>query len=199
MTRTFQSSDDVGGGGNAIEKPGTYHCSIRDAADGTSTKGNPITGVSAILTVLDGTNADQKDREFHLHLFDPDMSKSQEAQEWAKKKQTAYAIAINQLDPSKLGQQVEIDFAGGAEGQQIVIALESNEYQGKTRLDLAYANIYHVDDPRAARFPKNKDALALIDKSNRRDADWFKPLSNRNGVATATAGAGLSDAELDSI
>lgn len=176
MTRTLQTSTDVGGSGTAIQKPGTYHCTITHAADGSSTRGKVMNGCSAVMSVLAGTEAGQVEKEFHLHLYDPDLSKSETGQEWSAKKQTAYGIAVNQIDPSKLGDSLDVDFADLA-GQQLIITLEESEYEGKKRIDLAYANIYHVDDPRAKDFPKNKDALDLLPKEFRKPADFFKPLS----------------------
>ena len=144
-----------------------------------------MNGVAAILSVLAGTVEGQEEKEFHLHLFDPDLSKSDSSQEWATKKQTAYAIAINQVDPSKLGEAVSVDF-DGAEGQQIIINLANGEDKdGKSRLELNYANIYHVDDPRAAAFPKDKEALALLPKEFRKPAEYFDAISGKAKVAPA--------------
>ena len=179
MTRTMQTSTDVGGGGTTITKAGTYHCQILQSADGQSTKGNQISGCSALLSVLAGTESDQVEKQFHLTLFDPDLSKSDSSQEWAIKKQTAYGIAINQIDPSKLGEACEVDF-GNADGQQIIISIDENEHDGKKNLQLAFANIYHVDDPRAKAFPKNKEAMALLPSDFRKPEAYFQPLSKKS-------------------
>lgn len=195
MGRKFQSATDVGGESSAIQKPGTYHCSITHSADGESTRGKPTNCCSAILSVLAGTESDQAEKEFHLHLYDPDMSKAESAQEWATKKQTAYAIAINQMDPSQLGGECDVEF-GKAEGQQIIITLDENEYEGKKRLDLSYANIYHVDDPRAKEFPKNKEALALLPAECRKNPEYFEALTKKNSAPAMEPKERITDEQL---
>jgi len=195
MNRKFQSSTDVGGEGKAITAGGTYHCSIVRSADGESTKGNSMNGCSALLTVLAGTTAGQEEKEHHLHLYDQDMSKSEAAQEWSIKKQTAYAIAINQMDPSKLGEEVELDF-GSADGQQIIITLEESEYEGKKKLDLSYANIFHVDDPRAKEFPKSKDGLSILPAELRRKPEYFAALVKKNSPPAMKPGKPVDEAAM---
>jgi len=175
MGRTLNSSQDIGGEGKAVSEGGTFHCSVVRSADGASTKGNSMNGISALLTVLAGTVPSQVEKEFHLHLYDPDLSKSEASQEWSTKKQTAYAIAINQMEPSKLGESVEVEF-GEADGQQIIITLEESEYEGKKSIDLAYASIFHVDDPRAANFPKSKEGLSILPAELRRKPEYFAAL-----------------------
>ena len=199
MTRTLNTSTSVGGESSAIQKPGTYHCTITHAADGESTKGNPMSGVCAVLSVLDGTEEGQKEKEFKLHLFDPDLSKGESSQEWATKKQTAYGVAINQVDPSKLGESAECDFGEAAIGQQIIINLAESEHEGKKKLELNYANIYHVDDPRAANFPKDKEALALLPKEFRKPAEYFDAISGKAKVAPAMKPKGISDDDLNDL
>lgn len=181
MARTVNTASDLNGESSAISKAGKYHVAVVRSADGSSTKGNTFGGVSAVLAVLEG---DQKEKEFHLHLFDPDMSKSESSQEWANKKQTAYAIAIGQLDPSQLGEEAEIEFV--CDGMQLVIDLEmSEDEKGKPRLELSYANLYHVDDPRVAKVPKNADALKLIPAELRKKPEWFSPLVKKKVPAVA--------------
>jgi len=186
--RQFHSSEDVGGESKQLKKPGTYHCSIRQCRDGQTTSGKPINGVSAILTVLAGTESDEVDHEFHLHLFDPNLSASEKAQEWAIKKQTAFGVAINEINPADLGKGLELDFEAG-EGQQIFATFDENEHNGEVNLQVSYANLYHVDDPRAAKFPKNENALKMIPKDLRKSADWFAPLMKHKGEAVAAGNA----------
>ena len=186
MARNFKSSSDVGGESTIVTAPGTYHCLVIKSADGASTKGNQMDGVSALLEVVAGTTKGQEERKFHLSLFDPDLSKSDAAQEWSVKKQTAFAIAINQLDPSKLGEEVSIEFGAG-EGQQLFITLAENTYDGKTNLELSFANIYHVDDPRASGFPKNEAALKLLPAECRKKVDYFAALKKEVKKPAAAA------------
>jgi hypothetical protein len=204
MAKTYSTTKEFGGsGGNAVEKPGTYHFAITKAAEGETTKGNPMTGMSAVCVVLDGTNPDQKGKEFHLHLWEPDLSKSEKAQEMALKKITSYGVAINQFDPLKLGGDLAGEFGSALEGQQFIMQLEEDTYEGKTNLQVHYANIYHVDDPRAEKFPKDKDAIALIAKEFRKSPNQF-PSKEKNGHgngngAPASKQTRLTEAELASL
>lgn len=204
MTRTISTSKEFGGaGGNAVDKPGTYHFAITRAADGESTRGNPMTGASAVCVVLAGTNEDQKGKEFHLHLFDPDLKKSEAAQKIAQQRITSYGVAVNQIDPLKVGGDLNVDFGPVLEGQQFVMQLEENDYDGKKSLQVAYDRIYHVDDPRAEKFPKDKDAIALIAKEFRKSPDHF-PKKEKNGHgngngAPASKQTRLTEAELANL
>lgn len=181
MPRTMTTASDLNGESSAISKAGKYHVVVIRSADGQTTKGNSITGVSAVLSVLEG---EEKEKEFHLHLFDPDMIKSESSQEWAKKKQTAYAIAIGQLNPAELGEEVEVEFV--CDGTQLVIDLEMGEdQQGKPRLELSYANLYHVDDPRVDKVAKNEQALKLIPAELRKKPEYFSPLLKKKVPAVA--------------
>lgn len=199
MSFVLETTEDIGGSASDqyLSEPGTYHCVITSVAENEGPKGNPIDGFTVGLAVLDGTVGGQKDKSTNLCLFSPDESKSDKLQEWAKKKQTAFAIAAGLLDLSKkLGGKVAIDLSE-AVGRQIVLTFENNEYEGKTRLQLSYANIYHVDDPRAAKFPKDKEALSLIDKSLRKPAEYFAPLMKKSDKKPAESR--LSKDELNDL
>ena len=196
MPMEFETSEDFGGGdGSRLDQPGTYHCMVAEMFESTSTKGKPIDGFSAMLTVLAGTTKDQEDKTYGLTLFSPDLSKNESSQKWSKRKQTAFVVAANAMDLSKMGQRVSIDLAQ-CHGHQIIIALANEEYQGETNLRLSYANIYHVDDPRAAKFPKDAKSIGRIENPYRHDAAYFEPiLKAKSGDAKPK----LSKSDLDSL
>lgn len=192
----METTEDIGGGSSQyLNEPGTYHMIVTSVAENEGPKGNPIDGFTVGLSVLDGTAKGQKDKSTNLCLFSPDQSKSDKSQEWARKKQTAFVIASGLLDLKKdlkkLGGKVQIDLQT-AVGRQIVATFESDD-SGKY-MELSYANIYHVDDPRAANFPKDKEALAIIPKDQRKDATYFAPLLKK-GESTKTASR-LSNSDL---
>lgn len=205
MSFVLETTEDIGGSASDqyLSEPGTYHCVITSVAENEGPKGNPIDGFTVGLAVLDGTVKGQKDKSKNLCLFSPkeskntNESKDDKLQEWARKKQTAFAIAAGLLDLSKkLGGKVAVDL-NEAVGRQIVITFENDEYEGKTRLQLSYANIYHVDDPRAEKFPKDKEALSLIDKSFRKPAEYFAPLMKKSDKKPAESR--LSKDELNDL
>jgi hypothetical protein len=196
MSFVMETSEEIGGSASDLylQQPGTYHCVVTDLQEGRGPKGNPINGFLVGLSVLDGTVEGQKDKQHNLLLFSPDLSKSQSSQEWSKKKQTAFVVATGLLDLSRLGQRVEIDLQQ-AVGRQIVLTFAENEHDGKKNLELAYANIYHVDDPRAAKFPKDKEALGIVPKSLRKPAEYFDGLLKKSN-APAKPQSRLSDDQL---
>ena len=180
MSFVLDTTDDIGGSASDqyLSEPGTYHCVITSIAEGEGPKGNPIDGFTVGLAVLDGTVGGQKDKQTNLCLFSPDPNRDAKSQDWARKKQTAFVVAAGLLDLAKLGSKVSIDL-NEAVGRQIVLTFENNEYEGKARLQLAWANIYHVDDPRVAKIPKDKEALSVIPKAYRKTSDYFAPLMKK--------------------
>lgn len=193
MSFAMETTEDIGGSGSDqyLNEPGTYHMIVTSVGENEGPKGNPIDGFTVGLSVLDGTAKGQKDKSTNLCLFSPDQSKSDKSQEWARKKQTAFVIASGLLDLKKLGGKVQIDLQT-AVGRQIIATFESDD-SGKY-MQLSYANIYHVDDPRAANFPKDKEALAIIPKELRKDRAYFEPLMKK-GESTKTASR-LSNSDL---
>jgi hypothetical protein len=196
MAYTMETTDDVGSSNDQyLADPGTYHCVITNIAEDQGPKGNPIDGFTVGLAVLDGTVAGQKDKQTNLCLFNPDSDKSEKMQEWARKKQTAFVIAAGLLNPNKLGGKVSIELSE-AVGRQIVLTFENNEFEGKTRLQLCYANIYHPDDPRVAKVPKDAEALGIIPKDQRKPAGYFAPLMKKSDKKPDSR---LSDDELGDL
>jgi hypothetical protein len=193
MSFVMETTEDVGGSASDqyLSEPGTYHCVVTGVAEDEGPKGNPIDGFTVGLSVLDGTKPGQKDKSTNLCLFSPDQSKTEKSQEWARKKQTAFAIAAGLIDLKKLGGKVQINLQE-AVGRQLVLTFVHDD-EGKY-LQLSYANIYHVDDPRAATFPKDKEALGIIAKELRKDTAYFMPLTKR-GESTKTASK-LSNSDL---
>ena len=196
----YQTATDIGGTGDGLKTPGVYHVVVTEIHDGESNKGKAIDGFTVDLVVQN--DGDEKDKEYHLALFNAEESKSPESQEWSIKKQTAFFVASNLMRPDQLGKEVEFDLAS-AVGLQIIIDLQEEEYEGKTNLRLSYANIYHVDDPRAAKHPKCAASLEIIPTAFRHKDDaatYFEKLLGRkpgdNGAAKSTAAKALSDDQL---
>lgn len=204
MAYEFDATDDVGGEGDGLKAPGVYHMVITTVHDGASNKGKAIDGFTIDLAVLN--DGPEKDKAFHLALFNADLSKSEESQVWSRKKQTAFFIACNLMRPDQLGKRVSIDLAK-AEGHQIIVDLQEEEYEGKTNLRLAYANIYHVDDPRAAKHPKDAASLSIIPAEFRHPKEggdgeaYFAKLAKKpsDGNGSAVPAKTLSSSELDQL
>jgi len=201
MVRIQKTSEGATGGeSKKVSKPGTYHVLVADGHDGVSTQGKPINGFSATLIVVAGTEKDQKDKEFHLHLFDPDMSKSETAQEMSIKKQTAYGIAVNQIDPNKLGEEVECDFDSDAvKGHQFMIVL-APDTRDASNLQLDYDKIFHIDDPRMAKMPKDAEALKSIPSEFRKKPEFFSSIAKKEMTGKPAANKPkISDSDVEDL
>jgi len=200
MSFEFDAPEDIGGEGDGLKAPGVYHMTVTQIHEGTSNKGKVIDGFTADLSVIGG---EQADKTYHLALFNADMSKSEDSQAWSRRKQAAFLIATNLMRPDQLGTPVKIDLAK-AEGHQLVIELAEEEYEGKTNLRLAYANIWHVDDPRAAKYAKDESALSIIPEEFRHAADanayFAKLLKKKPGSGgSQKPAAALSSSQLDAL
>lgn len=177
MTFAMETTDDVDSGESQyLAEPGTYHCVVTAVAEGEGPKGNPIDGFTVTLAVLDGTTKGQKDKQTSLCLFSPDPEKEESSQKWSRRKQQSFAIATEVLSLSKkLGGSVSVELSD-AVGRQLVVAFE----KGEKYLQLSYDNIYHIDDPRAAKFPKCQEAIGIVPKELRKQAEYFAPLLKKS-------------------
>lgn len=169
-TKTSDSID----GGNFLTEPGTYHFILTEVKDSPTKKnGELIKGAAlqAQMQVLAGTTPGQEQKQFTLILFEPDMSAKDEGH-WNRQKITAFLLATDLISPSELGKDVDVDLQK-AESRQVIATLEVNTYNGKTNLQLAYSNIWHVDHPDAAKFPKDEKSLSLLPSSARHKPGYW--------------------------
>lgn len=200
----FDAPEEVSGGGNFLAVPGTYHFQVNNVRNGQGPKGNSIAGFTAEMTVLAGTDESQKDHTINLTFFNGNLNHKDQG-EFARKKQAAFFIAANAMDPNTLGQKgMKVDLSK-AVGAQVIATLELDDQasaEGKTFLRLAYANIYHVDDPRAKAFPRMQAAIDLIPQQLRRPESFFEKLLTskpKAAAATAAAAPGLTQSQLDAL
>lgn len=179
MALDFDAPETVDtGGGNWLKEPGTYHAIV------TGQKENPVSkdgvGLDAIevtLQILAGTVDGQKDRTVDVKFWNPKLN-GKDGGLFARQKQARLYIATGLMDESKLGQGVRINLAD-AVARQVVLTLDHSDEE-KKYLELSYANIWHIDDPDAAGFPKCAEHLKLIPADQRRKPDSFNK-SNGNG------------------
>lgn len=212
MGLTFDAPDSLpSGGGNWIDKPGTYHLMI------TATNEEPISkkdkklidGFTVDLQSLEGTVRDadgkftEKDKTISLTFYNPQITDKNEGL-WARQKQAAFFVATGLMTEEQLGQQGIKITLSEAVGRQVVATLEENiGTDGKKYIRLAFGDIFHIDDPRAARFPRNEKAIAFIPSAYRRDPKSFKTVdddeksaSNANGQ---TKKSGSKAVDLDDM
>lgn len=181
---------DLAGGGQYVDKPGTYHFLIDNVKVGLSSKDEPMDGSTIEMTCLAGEHADQAGRKIGVTLWDIDQSKSIEEQKQTINRLTNFFIAVNQIQPSQLGGEVDVDPVRAA-GHQLVMKLghkqkKVKDESGKDKwiddpeskfLQIAYADIFHVDDPAVSKVAKSLDALKVIPSEHRHEGPqgkaWF--------------------------
>lgn len=203
MSFDFDAPNDVGGSGKFLSEPGTYHFTVLAIHDGTLSDGKPMKGggFTAGLAVLTGTVDGQKEKEINLAFFNGKLDAKDQG-EFARKKQAAFLIATGLLAPSDLGKKgLKIDLQD-AVNRQLIATLEVDESSEKKYLQLSYANVYHIDDPRAKNFPRSVEAVSLVPKEQRKPAEYFASLDAKkakdNGFA-APARPALSQTALDNL
>jgi len=188
---------DTGSGGNFLKKAGTYHVCVTEISDGLAPKKKSgeqsiIDGFSVAVDVLDGTVKSEVGKVANITFFNGKLT-SKDQGRFARAKQTAFLMACNVIDPSKRGQKIQVDLTK-AVGQQLVINFEEDPEQtndkGEHYLRVAYANTYHVDDPRCEGIPKNAEALKMLPKNFRHDAAWFDQLKAKPGEASQSQSNG---------
>lgn len=182
-TFEFDQSETVEStGGKYANKPGKFHFMIVQAVAHPAKKdGTPMMGCLQVdMEIVAGTDPTQVGKTFEARLWKgkPD---DKDRGEMANKKLSCLAVALGgQHIPHGKGG---IDIAN-ITARQIVAELAMRPgSDGKERLDISYAKIFHVDDEKVKDVPKNPEYLSLIPKNFRRD-----PSLLANAVANAITG-----------
>lgn len=163
----WQSGDDYSSGGNFLSEPGTYHLCITDIDENPTKRDGSLIDNAAFrvgLSVLDGTTEGQKEKTTDLTFFYPKPTDKDEGK-FRRKQIDRFFLAAGLLAESDKGAEKEIDLSD-AVGRQIVAKLEPSS-NGKY-LQLAFADVYHVDDPAVKDIPKSAVALRLVPSSQRK-------------------------------
>ncbi len=176
LTMSLPTAESMNSGGTFLQEPGKYHFSILHAEENPTRNEKLVKGFMFELAVQ--APANMQGMTFRAYFTNGDPA-HKDGGAFALSKQVAALIAANVVTPSDLGKaNVEIN-AGDAKDHQVVAELslgKPSERDGKRYLDVAYANIFHVDDPRAKAYPKDANALEWIPKACRRDEAFFAPL-----------------------
>ncbi len=173
--------EDIANTANFLSKEGTYHFLVTHVDEQPVSKKDQsaVDGFAVEFSVLDGERVNgecpEKGKKMDLVFFNPKLNGA-DGGKWARAKQGAFVIAAGLVDETKCGQRIEIDLEKAVNSQVVATVQHGTDQAGakKRFLELTYANIYHVDDPRAADCPKDAKALALIPKALRRDPASFK-------------------------
>lgn len=195
MALTFDQPESLEGGGNFVDRPGTYHMLVTAVDENPSNKdGAPIAALKVSCSVLAGTDPSQKDRTFDMMLWHP---RAEDTNDMPKKKQARFCLATCLLPEHRPGERAVVE-PTDAVGRQFVVKLSNrqkkDEASGKWvdvegRVDVHYSDIWHVDDAEVRRngVPLDQEALGLIPASLR------KPVTSQPGngqVGSGQAGNG---------
>jgi len=184
---------------NRLTKPGWYHLQVVHTDEnplirGGDNKGKAMDGFRIEFSVLAGKPDDNTECEVKktndYDFRNPNLASS-DGGKWARNKQTAYCLATGLTTKSQLGEQVTVELEDSI-NHQVVAQFEKSD---KGFLVLHYANIYHVDDPRAKDCPKDAKALALVPKAQRRDPASFKSGGKGEAAKPASGAANGSQSK----
>jgi hypothetical protein len=155
MPLDWTPGGDTSTGGTWASEPGTYHLGITNVQDPPIDKnGAPVSNGAFRIEceIMGGTVPSQVGKTLDVLFFHPKGS-DDAGSKWAQEQ-------IEAKTPLKINP-VE------ANGRQLVARFEKEKEDTKY-LSLAFADIFHVDDPAVKDIPKNTDALKLISAKLRR-------------------------------
>lgn len=175
--------------GGFLSEPGTYHFCITDATESPTNKSGALIDNAAFrvtVEALGGTAAGQENKCCDLLFFHPKPTDKNEGA-FARKKIDRFLLAVGLVGDDDKDREVDIDLAKCV-GRQFVAKMEADEDNARF-LRVAFADIYHVDDPAVKAVPKNEAALKLIPASLRKiGSQPVKPAASKsNGAAAKSA------------
>ncbi len=153
-----------------VQEPGFYHCVVTELDEEPRDRSNALMeGFKPTFEVLDGTArvnnvCTQRGFTHEQTLFSAKPGQSEGAIKWNKAKQAAFLIATGLVSKDQLGKSVNINLADALQKQVVINLVPKNDDSGY--LEIAWANIYAVDDPKVAAVPKDVAALRLIGKES---------------------------------
>ena len=192
---TSSDEDMAEKGGNFLQEPGTYHLHIVSVDEAPTTAKNvALDGFRVECSVLEGKEAS---KTVELLFFYPSQAASEASNKWSRSKITAFLESTGLTHESQRGSKVNVNLQDAVNRQVIANLQHKTDKDGNAQkfLELAYANMYHVDNPnpRAAKCPKNMTALAILPKALRRDPGSFPKHDDGGIVPTAPkVGAGAT-------
>ena len=190
MAMEVEQPESLDTGGKFADKPGIYHavCVAVDE-NPASRDGAPLDGTQVTFSILAGTNADQKDKTIEVILWTPDKDDDKTAM--VRKRQTAFCLATCLIGQFQPGVKTTVD-PMDAVGRQCVLKLAfkqkkdetSGEWVDTKRLDLAYADIWHVDHENVAsnNVPLDQAAIRIIPAELRKQKTAAAPASKAAGA-----------------
>lgn len=190
----IEQPDDMNSGGNFVSKPGFYHLVVFETEEHPASQdGRPLNGFQVTFSVLAGTHADQVDKSIDIMFWSPDPTEPTKTM--PKKRQAAFCLATGLIDEFQPGVRKQVNLSD-AKGRQCCAKLafkqKKNEATGKwedtDRLDISFADIWHVD---AEEVAKNNVPLQMLAIGNI-DAALRKVKAGTSGSQPGTVAAGTT-------
>ena len=193
------------GGGNWLSVPGTYHAVVTHTDEQpVDAKGGLLDGFRITFQALEGTVRDdegrftERDKTIDLLFWNPKLTDKNEGL-FNRQKQGKFLIAVGLLKEDQVGTDVDIDLED-AVGRQVVFTLHEED-DGKSErkfLKLHFSDIWHIDDPAAAKFPQCAASKKLIPAPHRRDPKSFEKTNGTPPSKTKPSGK-AKDVDLDDL
>jgi hypothetical protein len=185
-----------GTGGKYVDKPGLYHAVVIGVDENPASQaGEALNGVMVSVSILAGTNPDQKDKIIDIMMWNPRPDDDDKAKDRARKVQTAFCLATCLIGQFQPGVKTTVE-PTEAIGRQVVLKLRhrqkkdeaTGKYVDTDRIELSFSDIYHIDHEWAGKnnVPLDANALGLIPASLRKIA---KPAPSLADVASSAAPA----------
>lgn len=169
MAYKHKGGGDLSTGGKFLREPGTYHVMVTSIDDRPCTRdGRPIDNAEfrVNLEVLDGTTPEQTGQITDIMFFCPKLGGKDDGK-FARKKIDRFFVAASAMTEDQVlkEESVDIDFAE-MDGRQFFATFQMDKEN--KHLELAFTEMYHIDDPKMATVPRDEAALKIIPPSLRR-------------------------------
>lgn len=192
-----EQAEELGGGGNYVDKPCHAHCLITEVDDNPVAKDQtPLNGIKVTFMALEATVKAQKGRTTEITFWTPDPEKKGSKDH---KRQTALCIATCLIGHHQPGVKVNIN-PKDMVGRQVVCKFDwkqkydeaSKKWLDTDRIDIAFADIFHVDDSNVSKnaLPLDAASIAMIPAALR------KPVTVNQGGNGGGTGPAVSPAAL---
>lgn len=179
-------------GGAFLKEKGVYHVAVIEVTETPTKKNGELIGDAAFGVEVEVLAGPQAKKQKDVIFFNPDPSKPKDS--------TGYQLSLRKIRRFLEATCVVAERVPGgntytvdptkAMGRQLIMEFDNDSREGKEKnLQLAWANIWHVDDPdTAAKCERSQEHLKLLPASLRRDPKSFekpKAASGSNGNGSA--------------
>lgn len=154
----------AGPSANYVNKPfkGLFLCNEVDEAPKGCVGGFQLT---CTVMAAESGSEDQVDRTANIKVWPPDPSKPDKLA-FTLRVWTHIAVAVGWMKPEQCtpGAKIRIDDAQTAKGRLFYAEIQISD---KGFPQLKFDNIFHIDDPAAAEYPRNAIVLEAVPKEHR--------------------------------